>query len=316
MTFARSVKEELIHLHISKEEMLAEFSALLHLQGEVTVNNQGITISFQSKNIAITRHFFKLVKTLYNAKMEIMSKKTSFNKNEMVVVINSQTQNIISETSLLDESIGEYDLIIRTAKEKQAYLRGAFLASGSVNSPVKPSYHLEIFTKSKTNAVFIQKLMNQYDLNARIIKRRNGLVIYIKEADAVSGFLKVVGAYESVFKFEDLRIQRDFNNSINRIINCEVANEKKTLNAAKEQLMQIRFIKNYKDVDLLEPALKEIISLREDNPEASLKELSIIYEQVTGDKISKSGINHRLQKIKNLAINIAKNLQENSANSN
>ncbi len=311
MTFARSVKEELTRIDSSKSMKLAELSALLHLSGEVVYNKEGLFIEFTSSNIAITRRFVSLVKDLYDAEVELFKKEGSnLKKSGMLVIIKSHTKQIVSEHSLLEENTYNYDLLTASNEEKQAYLKGAFLASGSVNDPIKPNYHLEIFTKSKNEAIYVQRLMNHFDLNARITKRRNGLIIYIKEAEAISEFLKVIGAYDSVFKYEDLRIQRDFNNSINRVINCEIANEKKTLDAANNQLSQIKLIKQYKDIDSLDSKTREIILLREENPNSSLNELATAYEQKTGDKMSKSGINHRLVKIRELALDIVKQIKE------
>lgn len=311
MTFARSVKEELTRIDSSKSMKLAELSALLHLSGEVVYNKEGLFIEFTSSNIAITRRFVSLVKDLYDAEVELYKKEGSnLKKSGMLVIIKSHTKQIVSEHSLLEENTYNYDLLTASNEEKQAYLKGAFLASGSVNDPIKPNYHLEIFTKSKNEAIYVQRLMNHFDLNARITKRRNGLIIYIKEAEAISEFLKVIGAYDSVFKYEDLRIQRDFNNSINRVINCEIANEKKTLDAANNQLSQIKLIKQYKDIDSLDSKTREIILLREENPNSSLNELATAYEQKTGDKMSKSGINHRLVKIRELALDIVEQIKE------
>jgi len=311
MTFARSVKEELTGIDSSKSMKLAELSALLHLSGEVVYNKEGLFIEFTSSNIAITRRFVSLVKDLYDSEVELFKKEGSnLRKSGMLVIIKSQTKQIANEHSLLDDNTYNYDLLTASNEEKQAYLRGAFLASGSVNDPIKPNYHLEIFTKSKNEAIYVQRLMNHFDLNAKITKRRNGLIIYIKEAEAISEFLKVIGAYDSVFKYEDLRIQRDFNNSINRVINCEIANEKKTLDAANNQLLQIKLIKQYKDIDTLDPKTREIILLREENPNSSLNELAMAYEQKTGDKMSKSGINHRLVKIRELAMDIVEQIKE------
>lgn len=311
MTFARSVKEELTRKPLVKREMLPELSALLRINSEVEIRSDGTFIVFQSNNIPITRRFFSLVKELYDSEMDLLSKKDLKLKNRgMVVVVKTNTQAIINEHSLIDANMSEYELLIQSNDEKRAYLRGAFLAGGSVNDPSKPTYHLEIFVRSKKEAILIQRMMNHFELNAKITQRRTGLIVYVKEADAISKFLMLVGAFDGVFKFEDLRIQRDFNNSINRLINCEIANEKKTLEAANEQLLQIKLIKQYKDVELLDEKLLEIINLREENPDASLNELAVVFEQKTGERISKSGINHRLQKIKELAYKIIEELKE------
>lgn len=311
MTFARSVKEELTRKPLVKREMLPELSALLRINSDVEIRSDGTFIVFQSNNIPITRRFFSLVKELYDSEMDLLSKKDLKLKNRgMVVVVKTNTQAIINEHSLIDANISEYELLTQTNDEKRAYLRGAFLAGGSVNDPAKPTYHLEIFVRSKKEAILIQRMMNHFELNAKITQRRTGLIVYVKEADAISKFLMLIGAFDGVFKFEDLRIQRDFNNSINRLINCEIANEKKTLEAANEQLLQIKLIKQYRDVELLDEKLLEIINLREENPDASLNELAVAFEQKTGERISKSGINHRLQKIKQLAYKIVEELRE------
>lgn len=313
MTFARSVKEELARLDTVKSLKLSELSALLHLSSELIYNKEGLFIQFTSSNIAITRRFVSLIKDLYDADVELFKKEGSnLKKINMLVLVKSKAKQIANEHSLLDNNTYNYDLLTASNEEKQAYLRGAFLASGSVNDPIKPNYHLEIFTKSKNEAIYVQRLMNHFELNAKITVRRNGLIIYIKEAEAISEFLKVIGAYDSVFKYEDLRIQRDFNNSINRVINCEIANEKKTLDAAQNQLLQIRLIKQYKDINTLDTKTREIILLREDNPNSSLNELALAYEEKTGEKMSKSGINHRLVKIKELALEIVEQIKERS----
>src|SRR5690554_1370543 len=305
MTFARSIKEELVHLKRDQSESLAELSALIQLNGELIISKEGMSIRFKSVNHAITRHFFKLVKDLYGAEMEITTQKNSFNKKELNVTIQTKAQIIAREMGLLSEGFDDYELLTPSLKTKQAYLRGTFLGSGSINDPITANYHLEIFVNSKESAVFIQRVVNSFNLNSKIAKRRNGFIIYLKEAETISEFLKIIGAYEGVFKFEDLRIQRDFTNSINRLMNCEIANEKKTLKAANDQLNQIKFIKKYKNISNLDNSLQEIINLREENPSASLNELSVAYYEKTGDKISKSGINHRLQRIKKLAFEIA-----------
>lgn len=308
MTFARSIKEELVHLKRDEKEKLAELASLIQLNGELIINNDGQHIIFKSVNHAITRHFFKLVKDLYDAEMEIVYRETTFKKKELNVIIKSKVQVIALELGLLSSGTYEYELLTQSVKTKQAYLRGAFLASGSINDPITANYHLEIYTTSKETIVFIQQAANSFNLNSKIAKRRNGFILYLKEAEAISEFLKIIGAYEGVFKYEDLRIQRDFANSINRIINCEIANEKKTLAAANEQLKQIEYIKEHRNLDQLDKSLKEVIILREENPDASLNELSKAYEEKTGEKLSKSGINHRLQKIKDLADEIKENL--------
>lgn len=306
MSFARTVKEEVVKIQTNRQEQLAELSALLHLNTDLHITNEGMYLEFHTNNPSIARRFYVLVKNMYEAKIEIISKKEVKlkKKSGYLVLVKSHVSKIIEEHSMVDQNTLEYEFLTETDEAKRAYLRGAFLACGSVNDPIKPTYHLELFIHSKIDAVFTQRLMNHFDLNAKITARRQGLIVYLKEAEAISSFLSVIGAFESVFKFEDIRIKRDFNNSINRLINIEIANEKKTITAANEQLEDIEVIKKNKAYATLEDKLKETIRFRETYPDASLSELIKIYKTETGQNLSRSGMNHRLIKIKQLADSI------------
>lgn len=311
MTFARSVKEELTRLNSEEDQKLAELSALLHINSEIVIKNKQPYLDFQSNNLAIIRRFFSLVKDLYESEMEIISKRDeNLKKKNHVVIVKTKVEKIINEHSLIIENIGDYELITQTNLQKQAYLRGAFLASGSINNPIKPSYHLEIYVKSKIEAIFIQRLMNYFNLNAKLQTRRKGLIIYLKEAEAIVEFLKVINAYEAVFKFEDLRIQRDFSSNINRLINIEIANEKKIIETSNQQLKQIKFLKKHSNINLLDQKTQEIIELREENKSSSLLELATAYEKKTGERISKSGINHRFKKLEKIYLELKKGIIE------
>lgn len=302
MSFAKSVKDELINLKSSDAEQLAELSALLHLHTSISINNEGMSLQFTTNNAGIARRFVVILKHLYQSEIELLSKSSSkLRKRGYIVNIKTNVKKIVEDHSMFDQNIGVYEKMTHTDVEKRAYIRGCFLSSGSINDPSKPTYHLEIFTEDKIEAIFIQRLMNHFDLNAKITKRRKGLIIYLKEAEAISNFLSVIGANESMFRYEDIRIKRDFNNSINRLINIEIANERKTLTAANKMLKDIEFIRENRDFDLLDQKLKDTIVLRESFPDASLNELIIEYKKMTGEPLSKSGMNHRLVKIKELA---------------
>jgi cell division protein WhiA len=148
-------------------------------------------------------------------------------------------------------------------------------------------------------AIYIQKLMNHFELNAKMINRRNQHVIYLKDAEHISDFLMRLGAQNAVFQFEDLRIKRDFNNSINRVMNCEIANEKKVYEASLKQIEDIQVILKYNIV--VDEKIKRIMHLRLDNEEANLRELTDMYQEIYHESISKSGLNHRFEKIKQIA---------------
>ena len=247
-----------------------------------------------------------MVRTLYQAETILLTKKQNkLNQKQAIIIrITSKVSDMISEHSFLENPIDSQELLTKTQETKKAFLRAAFLCSGSVNHPKTAEYHLEIFSQDSNQIIFIQRLMNAFELNAKITKRRKGYIAYLKDAEGISDFLQIMGAQNSVFKFEDIRIKRDFNNSINRVMNCEIANEKKTIMASQQQIRDIKVIENYflnKDLD---EKLKNIMQLRKDFPDISLRELSVMYEQRFNEPLSKSGLNHRLTKIKKLAAQI------------
>ena len=187
------------------------------------------------------------------------------------------------------------------------YLAGAFLAAGSINAPTTPNYHLEISSQDEELSGTILKLMNRFDLEAKMIKRRNRYVAYIKAADKIADFLRLTQAYNNTMTFEDERIQRDFRNSLTRLDNCEVANEVKSIRAGSAQLDAIYLLIEHNRYNHLEDRLIRVGDLRMNHPEASLNELLEIYETEYGETLSKSGIQHRFKKIIDLASKISDN---------
>lgn len=303
MSFAKTVKEELVSVPIGLEEQLAEFSAFLNLHTEFHIENRHKMLDFKTNNPTVAKRFLQLVKTLYQAETSLMTQKQYKLKQKQTVIIRvlSKVEDIVSEHSLLENAIESQELLTQSPDAKKAYLRAAFLSSGSVNHPKTAEYHLEIFATHPDHIVFIQQLMNVFGLNAKITKRRNGYIAYLKDAEGISDFMQIVGAQNSVFKFEDIRIKRDFNNSINRVMNCEIANEKKTIVASNQQIKDIKLIEKYMQKKDLDERLINIMNLRKDHPDVSLRELSDLYEQTYKEPLSKSGLNHRLTKIKQLA---------------
>lgn len=181
---------------------------------------------------------------------------------------------------------------------KRAYLRGAFLAGGSVNNPETSSYHLEVYSSDRDHAESLTELMNHFQLNSKTIERKKGFVTYLKEAEKISDFLSIAGAHSALLKFEDVRIIRDMRNSVNRLVNCETANLNKTIDAALRQVENIRYIDSVIGVEQLPDRLREIARLRVEFQDVTLKELG---EMVSSGKVSKSGVNHRLRKIDEIA---------------
>lgn len=303
MSFARTVKEELVTVPIELEEQLAEFSAFLNLNTDFHIENKHKMLDFKTNNPTVARRFLQLVRTLYQAETSLITQKQNKLKQRQTVIIRiqSKVEDIINEHGLFDNPIENQELTTQSPEAKRAYLRAAFLSGGSVNHPKTAEYHLEIFSKDSDQIVFIQQLMNVFDLNAKITKRRQGFIVYLKDAEHISNFLQVAGAQNSLFQFEDIRIKRDFNNSINRVMNCEIANEKKIFIAANEQLKDIETIEKFIPEHHIDEKMKMVMRLRKEYPESSLLDLTNTYEELYGESISKSGLNHRFNKIKQLA---------------
>ena len=301
MSFAKTVKEEMTTIPVNQSEMLAEISAFFHLSCEIEEVNGKKVIIYNSKNATVAIRFLKLLRSLYpsNVKLNIKDERVLTHRKTIKIKILSPVDQIISEHGIGGDEDNR-DLLVDTPENKQAYLRAAFLIGGSVNDPITSNYHLEIYARDPNNILFIQQLMNYFDLNAKIIKRRNGFIAYVKDSEQIANFLILTKAQNSLFKFEDVRIKRDFNNSINRIINCEVANEQKVMESAARQIDDICYIEKHLTLKALNPRLKEAAELRLENPDLSLSELQEVYFEKHNKKISRSGLNHRFIKIREI----------------
>ena len=306
MSFAKEVKNELQSLKHLDCCNKAELSALLHINGSIEKNSQGISIVFQTTNNTVVRRFVYLYKQVYNLDFSLIQKKVhQFKSKELFIVkLNESVNSIMNDLSLINKEAIFFtdvdDSLISKECCKRAYLRGAFLATGSINSPNTSRYHLEIQSFSETHALIIKEIADEFYLNAKVAKNKRGYITYLKEAEKIADFLRVIGANNSLFVFEDTRIKRDFKNSINRVINCDIANEKKAMDAANEQLKQIEYVEKHAEKKLSK-SMKEAIFLRKKYPESSLLELSYASLEHFDKQISKSALNHRFRSIKDLA---------------
>jgi DNA-binding protein WhiA len=305
VSYASEVKQELTKLVVHPEHARVELSALLRMNGSLSLQNHHFVLTAQTENAAIARRIFSLVKQKYGIESELLvRKKMKLKKNNQYLVrINQDTNKILTDLDILDESGLSINTdvpleVINEDQRMRSYLRGAFLATGSVNNPETSRYHLEIYSLYETHNEGIAQMMNYFHLNARTTKRRNGYIVYLKEAEKIADFLQLIGATNAMLKFEDIRIVRDMRNSVNRLVNCENANINKTVAAAERQVENIKHLQATVGLDNLPDKLREIAVLRLENPEVSLKELG---DMVPSGPISKSGINHRLRKLNQLA---------------
>ncbi|MCJ8007692.1 DNA-binding protein WhiA [Lederbergia wuyishanensis] len=312
MSFASETKKELTNLEVKDCCARAELSALIKMNGSISFSNRLLIVNVQTENAAIARRIYTLIKMLYETDVELLvRKKMRLKKNNIYIVrLKQHAEKILRDLKILGEGFTfvhdiEKELVSKKCC-KRSYLRGAFLAGGSVNNPETSSYHLEIFSLYKEHNDSLCELMNDFGLNSKTLERKNGFITYLKEAEKITEFLNIVGAHSALLRFEDVRIVRDMRNSVNRLVNCETANLNKTIGAALRQVENIRYIEETVGLDFLPDKLREIAVLRVEHQDVTLKELG---EMVSTGTISKSGINHRLRKIDAIAENLRKGVQ-------
>lgn len=276
----------------------AELSALIRMNGTVQLSSQKVILDISTENAAIARRIYTLLKKSHDVHVELLvRKKMRLKKNNIYIVrVPGQVQEILKDLKIVSEGFIFTDTIdkalIKSGCCKRSYLRGAFLAGGSVNNPEGASYHLEIFSMYEEHSQALCTLANHFHMNARCIERKKGFVFYLKEGEKIIEFLSVIGAHQALLKFEDVRIMRDMRNSVNRLVNCETANLNKTIGAAVRQIENIRLLDRELGLDKLPSKLREVAEIRLQHPDMNLKEVG---EMVGG--VSKSGVNHRLRKI-------------------
>lgn len=306
MSFTTDVKAEIAGNELHACCQKAQLSALIQICSTLNFTSSGMHIKVQTENANTAKRIWKMLKEMYDVDTQLsVLRKMKLKKNNIYVIrVVAKVAYILNDLEIFTQKGLQTHPSAKMVRKEccaRAYLSGAFLASGSVNSPQKTNYHLEVTADNEEHAAFIQKLMMRFDLSAKVIKRRNKDVIYIKASDKISDFLRCTGASDAVFTFEDSRIQRDFINSLTRLDNCELANEMKTISAGKKQLEDIEWIENYQGIDALPEKLQSVVNLRKAYPEASLNELCDYYHEEYMDTISKSGMKHRLAKIRELA---------------
>ncbi|MBE9917743.1 DNA-binding protein WhiA [Paenibacillus donghaensis] len=303
MSFAALTKKELTMIEADTCCEKAELSALIRMNGAVQLSNKKVILDISTENAAIARRIYTLIKKHFQAHTELLvRKKMRLKKNNVYIVrIPARVQEILKELNIVSEGfLFRADIHPDLVKKnccKRAYLRGAFMAGGSVNNPEGSSYHLEISSMYEEHCKALVDLANEFQLNARFIERKKGFILYIKEGEKIIEFLSLIGAHQALFKFEDVRIMRDMRNSVNRIVNCETANLNKTIGAAVRQIDNIKLLQKEVGLENLPEKLREVAEIRLAHPDMNLKEVG----ELLKGTVSKSGVNHRLRKIDELA---------------
>ena len=302
MTFSGEVKEELSKdVNESRHCQLAEISAITSMCGKVSIDSrEQYSLKVRTENVSVARKYFTLLKKTFNIDTEILvtNNRSTGNIAYTVIVKKHEDAMCVLVESQLFNSAGEIseDFSSKDYCCIRAYLRGAFLASGSVSNPEK-SYHIEMVCGTKRKAEQLQNMMQQFELDAKVIQRKKTYVVYLKEGAQIVDLLRIMQAPLSLMKMENVRILKEVRNSINRKVNCETANLNKTAFAAAKQSEDIMFIQETLGIAKLPEGLQEIAQLRLENPEASLKELADLCTAAIG----RSGVNHRLRKLSEIA---------------
>ena len=308
MSYTVTIKEEISNIKSTKSEMIAELSGFVR-------NNATFidgSLSLTTENTDTLERIKLFIKTLYNVDVDItVIDNLNFSKKDLYsITFEEHQEKILKALAYIDEN-NEFikvppTYIVGGNEEIRAYLRGVFFSSGSINDPKTSRYHMELLISNPDEAVFIQKLLNIFELNAKILNREKGYMIYIKEAEKISDYIKILGANKAVMYYENVRVYRDQKNKTNRLNNCEQANMDRIFETSNIQLEQIKVIEENGGETLLDDKTKEALDYRKKYPEASLKELAEIITLETGKSITKSGLNHRMRKIKELATRLKK----------
>lgn len=294
MSFSGEVKEELVkQIGAARHCQLAELAAILEYTGGVRMKADGTSyLEVQQETPYVARKCFTLLKKTFNieSKMEEEDNHFRYEKEDIVSKILPAIKYSQEEERVVNS------IVIKSLCCKRAFLRGAFLSIGSMSNPEK-GYHLEFVCENESQAKQIQDTLAIFDVEAKIVVRKRYQVVYIKESEGIVEVLNIMGAHISLMNLENLRILKDMRNSINRRVNCEAANITKTVNAATKQIDDILYIRDHYGFDNLSDNLREIAEVRLDYPDATLKELGEYLEP----KVGKSGVNHRLRKLSELA---------------
>jgi DNA-binding protein WhiA len=301
MSFSTDVKNELARVELTKKCCAkAELLGVLKMSGAIVLRGMNMGIHFSTENAALARRVLQMLKTNYPVQTEVVitrSRRLKKNNRYQVQVLPSvAVADALRELQILP-SEEEKDNLLASSCCRRSFLRGAFMAGGSLSRPYS-DYHLEIVTENRSFAELILKEMHSFSLPAKLTDRKDDYIVYLKDGNSIIDFLSVIGAHHSLLEFENVRIVKEMRNNVNRVVNCETANLNKVIRAAVLQVECIRYLQGYAGVRAL--CLRCCGKPRIcgwQHPDASLSELV----ELSGGRVGKSGLNHRLKKLQKLA---------------
>lgn len=309
MSFSGEIKEELSRqLSGGRHCRVAELGALVSGCGKIRLDEEDrLSLEIQTENLCLARKYYILLKKAYGLEAVVTVHKNAYLQSKEIYSLlaagHETVVRVLEDTGVLDENgrIREQPeqaqlALLQRECCKRAYIRGAFLVSGSVSDP-KKSYHLEFVCQQEIRAGILQEILGEMGLLARVVRRKKAYVVYLKEGEQILEFLACIGANRHLFAMENVRILKEMRNNLNRKVNCETANLGKTVSAAVRQIEDIHYIERKKGLSCLAPGLRQTAELRVLHPDASLKELG----ELLTPPVGKSGVNHRLRKISETA---------------
>ncbi|MBR5662188.1 MAG: DNA-binding protein WhiA [Bacilli bacterium] len=300
MSYTSKIKDEIIHQDNNKKNINYLLIAFIKYASRIQ-NNE---LTFTLENPAIARKIYNLISSEFNIRPRITIRIQKRFKTKQIYILSIKNNlNLILSTCNIKIKDGQLinDLIdLKTNDEKRLYLKGTFLACGSISDPKTSGYHMEFVFNSKKSSDFISNLFHEFNVNSKVIKRTNKYMVYIKVAEEISDALKYFEVNNALFYFEDIRTKKDHINMVNRLNNCEQANQDKTIKTGIQQIKDIEYIKEHDLLSLLDEKTVLIMNYREKYPELSYQELSEVISLETGTKITKSGINHHFIKMREL----------------
>ncbi len=310
MSFSSRVKQELFeHISAKRHCCVAELAAILYFSGSLTSADNGFFLQIKTENGLVVRKSFTLLQKAFNMSTEMKARRERMGGADTLRLADRELlESVLTDTGFWD---GQQDLsgvslrvladgpVLERACCQRAFLRGAFLCAGSVSDPEK-GYHLELVCSRQTQAQQILTLLSGFEIDAHVVTRKKYFVVYLKEGSGIADFLNVTGAHVALMDFENSRVVRDVRNTVNRRVNCETANIAKTVNAASRQVEDILLLREKYGLERLPESLRQAAEARLEYPDASLKELGALLDPPVG----KSGVNHRLRKLCDLADSI------------
>lgn len=319
MSFSMQVKEEVLkQLSTARHCRIAELAAIISYQGQVAIYGCGddkrYRLCIHTENVMIASKACTLLKKTFKATVHTMARSNPLNNSRLYVVDVKDFEEsksilmavkLIKEDGQINDNLLIDEIVLRNPCCKKAFVRGAFLAGGSVTDPQK-AYHFEINTQTENKANQLISLFDTFGVSAKKVVRKGNFVVYVKEGSQISDVLNICGAHVAMMELENVRIVKDMRNSINRQVNCEAANIGKTVSAANKQLEDIKLIQSTIGIESLKDNLREVALLRLENGDMPLKDLGLLLDPPLG----KSGVNHRLRKLSEIADNIRQDSKE------